>query len=91
MLDIVELEFDDVNEAKLAAHRVSVREALQLLDDDFRVFRNKKQATANYLLIGKTHGGRLLTLPIVETAVDGRWRPISGWDASKAERTRYEQ
>lgn len=89
MLDILEFELDDGNEPKFAAHAVSTREVLQVLPGEFRVFRNKRDATATYLMIGRTFGGRLLTIPIVETHVLGRWRPISAWDASRAETTRY--
>lgn len=89
-LDIAEFEFDEHNEPKFAAHGVSVGEVAQVLDDDFRVFRNKKSGSASHRMIGRTHGGRLLTIPIVETLVEGRWRPITAWDSSSAERTRYE-
>jgi len=89
-LDIRELEVDDENEAKLAAHGISVREVFQLLDDRIEVFANKKGRTAPYVMVGKTHGGRVIAAPIVETAVEGRWRPITGWEATDADRGRYE-
>jgi uncharacterized DUF497 family protein len=88
-LDLVELEVDDGNEAKMAEHSVSAREMFQLLDDRIEIYRNKKAGTADYVMIGVTHGGRVLTAPIVETAVEGRWRPITAWEASEAEKARY--
>jgi uncharacterized DUF497 family protein len=89
-LDIAELEVDDANEAEFARHGVTAREIFQLLEGPFRVFRNKKKRAAQRMLIGPTRGGRLLTVPISRTAVPGRWRPVSAWDASPAERTKYE-
>lgn len=90
MLDILDLEFDEANESKLAKHGITVREAIQVLDDKFKAFRNRKSRAGEYLLVGRTHGGRLLTMPIVSTSVEGRWRPVTGWDSSNAEKTRYE-
>ena len=89
-LDIIELEFDDGNEPKFAAHGISTHEVMQVLEDNFCLFRNKRQASGSYLLVGRTHGGRLITIPIVETIVPGRWRPITAWESSRAERTRYQ-
>ena len=89
-LEIAEFEFDDHNEPKLAAHGVSIGEVAQVLDGGFRVFRNKKEGAGTHLLVGRTYGGRLLTIPIIATPVPGRWRPITAWDSSSAERTRYE-
>ena len=89
MLDILEFEFDDANEPKFAAHGVSTSEVMQVLQGDFRVFRNKRHATGTYLLIGRTYGGRLLTIPVLETMTSGRWRPITAWDSSPGEVTRY--
>ena len=89
-LDIREFELDDENEAKAARHGVRVRELLQLLDNPFRVFRNRRDRTATHLLIGRTNGGRTITVPIEPTPVEGRWRPVTAWPASEAEKARYE-
>ena len=89
-LDIHEFEVDDANERKFAVHRVSAAEVFQVLDDEIAAFRNKKVGSGLYLLVGKTYGGRMLTIPVAPTAVEGRWRPITAWDSSPAERTRYE-
>lgn len=90
-LDIRELEFDDENEAKAASHGVSILELLQLLDGPIRVFKNRKDRSGTHLMIGCTHGGRTITAPIVESAVAGRWRPITAWPSSDAEKARYEK
>ena len=83
---IVELEFDDYNEEELARHGITVREVLQLLDNSFTVRRNKKSGVADLQLIGTTHGGRPLTVVLAESLVEGRWRPVTGWPSTEAER-----
>jgi len=90
-VDIQDLEIDDVNEAKAAAHGVSAAEVLQLLDGDFRLFRNKRGRTGTHVLIGRTHGGRFLTVPVVPTSVEGVWRVITAWPSSDAEKAKYQK
>jgi hypothetical protein len=83
---IAELEFDDYNEEELARHRISPIEVMQLLDNRYTVRRNRKERSGTRQLIGETDGGRILTVILAETHVEGRWRPITGWDSSKSER-----
>jgi len=89
-LDVAELELDDENEREMAAHGVSAIELVQLLDDRIEVFRNRKGRTARHLMLGMTHGGRVLTVPIVRTAVEGRWRPVTAWESTPPEKARYQ-
>lgn len=89
-LDISELEFDDGNRTEFERHGVTEREIIQVLQGPFRVFRNRRHRAGGYLMIGPTRGGRLLTVPIAATAVIGRWRPVTAWDSSAGESTRYE-
>lgn len=87
MIRIAELEFDDYNIEELARHNIRPRDVLQLLDNVFTVRRNRKHRSGRRQLIGKTHGGRTLTIILVETAVPDRWRPVTGWDSTTAERS----
>lgn len=87
MVRIAELEFDDYNIEELARHRIRPREVLQLLDNAFTVRRNKKHRSGQRQLIGRTHGGRVLTIIMAETSVPDRWRPVTGWDSTEAERS----
>lgn len=89
-LYIAELEFDEHNEAEMARHSVTPVEVLQVLEQDYRLFRNRRNRAAEYVMIGTSHGGRSLTVPLVRTAVPGRWRPATAWESSTAERKRYE-
>ncbi len=88
-LDVAELEVDDANEEEMARHGISMPEIFQLLDDRIEVFKNKRGRSAEFLMIGVTHGGRFITAPIVPTAVEGRWRPVTAWPASAPEKARY--
>lgn len=89
MVHIAELEIDNDNEGELFRHGITAEELFQLLDDEYRVFRNRRHRAAQVLLIGRTHGGRVLTVPIASTHIEGRWRPVTGWDATAAEKAKY--
>ena len=86
MVRIAELEMDDYNLAKLAEHRITPHEVLQLLQNAFTVRRNKKSRGGERQLIGRTNGGRTLTIILAPTTLEERWRPITGWDSTDAER-----
>lgn len=86
MTRISELEFDDYNIDELARHRIRPREVLQLLQNAFTVRRNRRGRSGQRQLIGRTDGGRILTIILAETPVPERWRPVTGWDSTDAER-----
>ena len=86
MTRITELEFDEDNEGKLATHHIAAAEVLQILENQFTVRRNKKNRTGARQLIGVTNGGRALTIILAPTRMAERWRPITGWDSTPAER-----
>jgi uncharacterized DUF497 family protein len=86
MIRIHELEFDENNEAELAAHGVEPQDVWQLLDSRYTVRKNKRSGSGDRRLVGQTHGGRCLTVVLAETPVEGRWRPVTGWDSTTQER-----
>lgn len=88
---IRDLQLDEANEAEMARHGVTPREVRQVLLDDPRFFQNRRGHAATRIMIGRTDGGRLLTVPIAQTALPGVWRPATAWLASEGERTRYER
>jgi uncharacterized DUF497 family protein len=83
--------FDERNTQKLREHRVSIREALEVLWNSPRAFRNPSQGGAPYVVIGPTHSGRMVTLPIDATEEPAIWRPRTGYPSSAREIRRYEQ
>ena len=91
-MEVQDLVFDDRNEEKFSRHGVTAREVRQVVEaEKLRVFRNKKSdGNAPYILIGETHGGRLLPVPIDPTETPEVWRPRTAWDSSPGERERYE-
>lgn len=90
-MDVDDFAIDEVNEDEFARHHVTVREVLQVLDGDFRVFRNGGQGNASHIIVGLTYGGRLWKIPVDPTPTFGVWRPRTAFDAPAGDRTRYEQ
>jgi hypothetical protein len=82
---IAELEWDEHNEAELWAHRITPEEVHQLVRNRPVVRRNKKRRSGTHKLIGRTNGGRAISVIIAPTHVPERWRPITGWDSTRGE------
>ncbi len=88
-MDVLELEFDERNTEEIARHGVTAREVEQVLYGEPKFFRNKKRHAAPTIMVGLTRGGRLLTVPIAPTAIEGIWRPATAFDSSAYEATKY--
>jgi hypothetical protein len=88
-LPVRDLQVDDWNEAEMARHGVEERDVRQVLAGNPVFVPNKKGHAASVIMIGETFGGRMLTVPLAETAVAGVWRPATAWDSSRGERARY--
>ena len=89
-VNIFELQIDDWNADEAARHHVSEREIRQVLDNEPILLPNKRGHEAPIIMIGPTFGGRMLTIPLSPTAMDGVWRPATAWDSSAGERARYQ-
>ena len=80
------------NEAvgKLGARTISIAEAQQLLDNRYVIVRNPRHgrvaAIARRLVVGRTNGGRALTLVVERTREPSTWLIITGWEATARER-----
>lgn len=81
--------FDDENEEKLWAHQVSPKQALQVLDNEFIVTKNRRDRAATHLIIGIDLQGQCLAIPIMPTYVDGQWRPVTARYCKPGERARF--
>jgi uncharacterized DUF497 family protein len=87
-----ELEFDDENIAEIEAHDgLKIEDVSAVFEGIPKFFPNKRVRAGTRLMIGPDSSNRIIAVPIVETAVKGRWRPITAWLASKAQRTRWRQ
>jgi RecB family endonuclease NucS len=77
---------------KLGARDISEEEAEQVLNNAYVMVRNlrgraaRSQPSARRILIGRTDGGRVLTLVIEETLEPTNWLIITGWTATTGER-----
>lgn len=87
--DAEALDFDDANEAHLARHGVSAVEVAQVWCNSPTYAANKRGLVATYLMVGETDGGRGVTVAVVMDEVRLRLRPITAWDSTPGETSRY--
>jgi len=81
--------WDDRCEAKVWAHGLSPVEVDSILDGDFLVRRNRKARRGPFQMIGRSRGGRVITVIIEPTTTSPLlWRPITAWP-SKPSEARY--
>jgi hypothetical protein len=90
MLDVVsELLVTTTALDKLGARGISSEDCEQLPRNDHATVRNPRDATASgtrRLLVGRTNGGRVLTL-VIEQALDPTtWLVVTGWETTDRER-----
>lgn len=74
---------------KLGARTISAKETEQLLRNEHVTVRNPRQGAepdTRRLLIGRTDGGRSLTLVIEQTLDPTTWLIVTGWKATETER-----
>lgn len=87
-LDVQELVFDAVNEAKFADHGVIVLDVLDVLDLEPRFFVNRRARRASHVMVGRTRSGRVLIVPIEDWG-RGVWRPVTSFEANRWQVSRY--
>lgn len=90
---IAELLVTEAAVDKLGERGISVEEARQLGDNRYIILRNPgasrrspQQRRARRLVVGRTDGGRTLTLVIERTVDPTSWLIVTGWEATPAER-----
>jgi uncharacterized DUF497 family protein len=82
-------EEDEGNTTHLARHAITQREAEQVFYNDGCFVPNKRGMAGDWLLVGRTKGGRVLTL-VLNYAEDRRViRIITGWNSTHGERARF--
>ncbi len=82
-------EWDEDNESELWGHRIRPWEVEEVFWNRPVWAPNKKGRSGDYLRVGKTNGGRSLTIPVRPNAVTMQLRPITGWESSPAELSKY--
>jgi hypothetical protein len=88
---IAVLLFSERTVAKLAGHAIAPEEVRQVSDDDRIVIANPRPTVAgSVLMIGPTHGGRILTVVLNPEPLDaGAWHVRTAWMSSSAQASRY--
>jgi uncharacterized protein DUF4258 len=83
----------DVALDKLGARHIAAVEAEQLLRNPHLIVRNPRTPDPGKrrLLIGRTDGGRTLTLVIERTPDPESWLIVTGWSSTASERTMLER
>ena len=89
MIDVQGLVFDDENEAKFERHRVTVAEVQQVYDKWPRYYENRAGSRATHVMVGPTRTGRLLVVPLERWDQEGLWRPVTAFDATPGQASRY--
>jgi uncharacterized DUF497 family protein len=87
---VVGFEWDDININHLGERGVADREVEQMLSERHLLAPNRRHL-GRLLLIGRTHGGRILVVAIEPTRHAGIWRPITARDADRKERQQLER
>jgi hypothetical protein len=90
---IAVLLFTETTVAKLAEHGITPEEVRQVNDGDRIVIRNPRpRVRGSVLMIGPTHGGRILTVVLNPEPLDeGAWHVRTAWDASPPQISRYQR
>jgi uncharacterized DUF497 family protein len=83
------IEFDEGNESELANHGISATEAYEVIANGPKWVPNKKNRAGLWKAVGRTNGGRALTLPVTYDEGRSVVRPITGWECTDGEKTRY--
>ncbi len=80
---------------KLAARGIIVQEAEQLINNRYVILRNtgrrrrsRRKLDTRRIVIGRTNGGRALTLVVERTNDHTTWLIVTGWTATSDERRR---
>jgi len=87
--DAEAIDFDDGNETELAGHGITALEVWELVTNDPAWVPNKKGRAGMWLAVGRTAGGRALTVPVAYDEILRVVRPITGWNSTTGEQARY--
>ena len=82
-------EWDEENEGELWDHKIRPCEVEQVFWNRPVWVRNKKEGSGDYKMIGRTNGGRRLTIVVETKEVTRMLRPITGWESTRGELSRY--
>lgn len=82
-------EWDENNEAELARHRVRPAEVEEVFEARPVVLPNRRGRSGSFKLVGRSAGGRALTIIVSYDSIRRSLRAITGYDAPGADQNRY--
>jgi hypothetical protein len=82
-------EWDEGNERELAQHRIMPTEVYQVFENGPTWAPNVRRHAGDWKMMGRTRGGRRLTIVVRFYEDRAVLRPITGWDTTVGERARY--
>jgi uncharacterized DUF497 family protein len=83
-------EWDEGNESELwGPHRILPWEVEDVFWNAPVWVPNKKEGSGDYKMIGRTNGGRRLTIVVETKEVTRMLRPVTGWETTGGELSRY--
>ncbi len=83
--EIADFLVDENNEEKFAGHGLSVRQVLQILDNEYGLVPNRRGCRGLYLLVGRENGRTCIAAPIEPTNILDLWRQITAWPCKASE------
>jgi hypothetical protein len=87
---ISEFEWEEENICHVEEGGLDPDDINAILGGRITVIRNKKLGSGDYKFIGTARGGEVITVVVARTPVSGRWRPVTGWRSTDAEKAIYE-
>jgi uncharacterized DUF497 family protein len=87
--DAEHIEWDDGNLREFEAHQISVEEVHDALSNPVTRVPNTNYGSNRWKVLGITNGGRKLTVIVEYDSRRRLLRPITGWDSSKGEVSKY--
>jgi uncharacterized DUF497 family protein len=82
-------EWDEANESELAAHHIDPEEVHQVWAARPQWAPNRKHRAGDWKMLGRTLGGRRLAIVVRYLPESRALRPITGWDATAVETSKY--
>ncbi len=83
------IEFDEDNLAELARHGIGAAAVEEVFRSAPTWVPNRKHRAGDWKMLGSDAGGRRLTIVVRHYQDRRSIRPITGWDTTAGERSRY--
>ena len=84
-------ELDEANEAKIWAHRIQGWEVYEVFENRPIWIPDKRSASGDYKMVGRSNGGRRLTIIVEVKEHTRQLRPITGWPSTRGDITLYDR